>query len=219
MIGRPMGLARLALLALIGIAALSNSPQSQRQNRAGHTMESTDQQMTEKLADFEKRRDPDVLYQALESIEAAEAAVPVGDVAARKLAVSRRLQFFGALDRFIDPAWNEQNVPPQGVPPPAGWNGMVYSSGEVDPEKISDPEVRTKYVQALKDNKAAQQRYSAQLQLRRIQDRAMLLFGRFINDKFTASERDRQEFEQLLAASPVSGARKEALRALVSKPR
>ena len=211
--------ARLCLGMLIGITSLSASPLMQRQKQAGSTMDSIDQRMIEKFAEFEKKRDPVSVYEILDSVEAAESAMPAGDAAARKLAVSRRLRFFAALDRNIDPMWNPKDVPPHGVPPPPGWHGMVYSSGEVDPEKIPDPEVRAQYVQALKANKAAQQRYSVQLQLRRIDERAMRFFERFLSDRYPNTEQDRQEFEELLAVSPVNEIRKERLRALMAKPR
>ena len=211
--------ARLVLGILIGITSLSPSPLLQRQKQAGSSMDSIDQRMIEKFAEFEKKRDPVFVYEILDSVEAAESTMPVGDVAARNLAVSRRLRFFAALDRNIDPRWNPKDVPPHGVPPPPGWHGMVYSSGEVDPAAIPDPEVRARYVQALKANKDAQQRYSIQLQLRRIDERAMRFFERFLNDRYPDTARDRQEFEELLAASPVNEMRKERLRALMAKPR
>jgi len=175
--------------------------------------------MIEKVAEFEKKRDPTLIYEILDSIEAAESAMPVGDAAARKLATSRRLRFFAALDRNMDPTWNQKDVPVQGVPPPPSSHGMVYSSGEVDPASIQDPEERARYVQALKANKDAQQRYSVQLQLRRIDERAMRFFERFLTDRYANSERDRQEFQELLAASPVNESRKEHLRALMANPR
>ena len=180
-------------------------------------MDSIDQRVTEKFAEFEKKRDPSLIYEALDSIEAAESGMPVGDAAARKLAVSRRLHFFAALDRNIDPTWDPKKVPVQGVPPPLS-HGMVYGSGEVDPATIPDPEVRAQYVRALKANKDDNQRYFVQLQLRRIDERAMRFVERLLADRYTNSEGDNQEFEELLAASPVNEMRKERLRALMPKP-
>jgi hypothetical protein len=214
----PMNSARLLLGILIGSQvcppARADSGRSKQETR----MDAIEQQVNEKFAEFEKTRDPVFVYEILDSIEAAESAMPQGDVAARKLAVSRRLRFFAALDHNIDPSWNPKDVPPHGVPPPPGWHGMVYSSGEVDPEKIPDAEVRAKYVEALKANKAAQQHYSVQLQLRRIDERAMRFFERFLIDRYSNTEQDLQEFEGLLAASPVNEMRKQRLRALMPKP-
>src|SRR5271165_567342 len=162
---------RLFVGLLIGVTSLSASPLVQWEEKAESTMDSIDQRVTEKFAEFEKKRDPSLIYEALDSIEAAESGMPVGDAAARKLAVSRRLHFFAALDRNIDPTWDPKKVPVQGVPPPLS-HGMVYGSGEVDPATIPDPEVRAQYVRALKANKDDNQRYFVQLQLRRIDERA-----------------------------------------------
>lgn len=209
-------LTRLFVGLLIGVAGLSASPLVQREERAESTMDSIDQRVAEKFTEFEKTWDPAFVYQALDSIEAAESNMPVGDAAARKLAVSRRLGFFAALDRNIDPTWDPKNVPVLGVPAPLS-HGMVYSSGEVDPSTIADPAARTEYEKALKANKDENQRYSVQLQLRRIDERAMRFTERLLADRYTNSEEDRQEFEELLAASPVNEVRKERLRALMPK--
>jgi hypothetical protein len=201
---------------LIAMASVSAGPLAHGQEQAGRTMNSLDQRMTETVAEFEKKRDPTLLYEILDSLQAAEAAIPVGDTAARKLAVTRRLRFFEVLDRSLDPTWNQNNPPPQGVPPPPV-HGIVYSSGEVDPASIPDPEERARYVQALKANKDARRQYSVQFDLRRIDERAMLFFGRFLTDRYNESEHDRTEFEGLLAASAVNEARKAQLRALMAR--
>ena len=64
-------------------------------------MDSVNQQVMEKFAEFERERDPSSIYEALDLIEATEAPLPIADAAARKLAVSRRLSFFAVLDRNI----------------------------------------------------------------------------------------------------------------------
>jgi len=181
-------------------------------------MDFTDKQVTEKFAAFEEEQNPTLVHEALDTIEAAERDMPVGDAAARKQALSRRLRFFAALDRNIDPMWDPKDVPVKGVPPPLSHGGMVYGSGEVDPATIPDSEVRAQYVKALKANKDDYQRYFVELQLRRIDERAMRFVDRLLADRYTNSEGDRQEFEELLAASPVNELRKERLRALMPKP-
>ena len=207
-------LARLSVGLLIGMTGLSAAPLVQWEES---TMDPVDQRVMEKFAEFEKKRDPTLVYEALDSIEAAEVATPVGDAAARKLAVSRRLGFFAELDRNIDPMWDSTDVPVKGVPAPLP-HGMVYGSGEVDPATIPDPELRARYAQAVKVNKDENQRYFVQSQLRGIDERAMRFVERLLADRYTNSEGDRQEFEELLAASSVNDMRKERLRALVPKP-
>jgi hypothetical protein len=179
-------------------------------------MDSVDQQVMEKFAEFEGERDPSSIYEALDLIEATEAQLPIADAAARKLAVSRRLGFFAALDRNIDPMWDSTAEPVKGVPAPLP-HGMVYGSGEVDPATIPDPEVRARYVQAVKANKDENQRYFVQGQLRLIDERALRFVERLLADRYTDSSADRTELEELLAASPVNEQRKERLRALMPK--
>ena len=111
--------------------------------------------------------------------------------------------------------WDANDVPVKGVPAPLP-HGTVYGSGEVDPATIPDPEVRAQYVQALKANKDDYQRYFVQSQLRQIDERAMRFVERLLVDRYTDSLADWQEFEELLAASTLSDARKERLRALLS---
>jgi hypothetical protein len=180
-------------------------------------MNITDKQLAEKFAAFEKEQDPRLVHEALDLIEAAERDVPADDTAARKQALSRRLRFCAALDRNIDPQWDSKNLPVKGATPPVT-HGIVYSSGEVDPATIPDPDVRAEYVQALKASKNYEKWYDVQFQLRRIDERAMRFVERLLADRYTGSPADRQEFEELLAGSPISQLRKEGLRALMPKP-
>lgn len=150
-------------------------------------------------------------------IEAAEAQMPIGGAAARKVAVSRRLGFFAALDRSIDPMWDPEDVPVKGVAPPVS-HGGVYGSGEIDPATIPDPSVRAEYERALKASKDYEKRYDIQFQLRRIDERAVRFVERLLAERYTDSPADRGELEELLASSSVSDARKKQLRMLVRKP-
>lgn len=199
---------------LTGTACIFVSPLAEQ---ALSIMDFIDQQVTEKFAAFKKDQNPTLVYEALDLIEAAERGVPVGATAARKQALSRRLLFFVALDRTIDQTWNPEKVPVRGVAPPLT-HGAVYGSGEVDPSSIADPIVRAEYERALKVSEDYEKWYDAQFQLRRIDERAMRFVERFVAERYTEALVDRQEFEELLAASSVSEARKEQLRALVPKP-
>jgi hypothetical protein len=176
----------------------------------------TDKQLAEKFAAFEKEQDPTLVYEAADLIEAAERDVPAGDVAARKRAVSRWLRFLAALDRNIDPKWNLEDVSTRSVTPPLSF-GMVYSTGEVDPSTIADEAARTEYEQALKANKNRMKWYDIQFQLRGISDRAMRFVERLLAERYTNSEADGQEFEELLAESPVNELRKEQVRTLIPR--
>ena len=177
-------------------------------------MDLTDKQVTEKFAAFEKEQDATRVLEALELVEAAEREVPVGDTAARKQALAQRLRFFAALDRNIDSKWDVNNVPVRGVKPPET-GGMVYATGEVDPSTIADPSVRAEYERALAANKEYARWYDVQDQLRRIDERSMRFVELFLAERYTDSPADRTELEELLAAVPLSDARKAQLRALM----
>lgn len=179
-------------------------------------MDLTDKLVAEKFAAFQNEREPALVQEALEAIEAAEQGVPAGDTEARKRGLALWLFFFAALDRNIDPQWDPKEVPVTGVIPPPS-HGIAYPSG-VSPSAIPDPVARAEYEQALKASKDHAERYRVQLLLRRIDERATAAVERLLADTYTNSERDRQEFEELLAASPVNELHKERLRALMPKP-
>jgi hypothetical protein len=173
-------------------------------------MDITDKHVAEKFAEFEKEHDPALVYQALDAVEAAERDASAEDAEARRRAVSRWLGFMAMLDRVIDPKWDAKNVPVKGVAPPST-HGAIYGTGEVDPATIPDPAARAEYEQALKASKDYEKWYGVQFQLRRIDERAMRFVEWLLAERYTNSEEDRQEFEELLAASPVTDQRKERL--------
>lgn len=177
-------------------------------------MNSTDKQVTEKFAAFEKEQDPTLALEALDLIEAAERDVPLDDTAARKAALAQRLRFFAALDRHIDPTWDVNKVPVKDVIPPET-NGVVFPFHEVDPSTIADPVARAQYERTLKANKDYAKWYDVQDQLRRIDERSMRFVELFLSERYTDSPADRSELEELLSATPLSDVRKAQLQALM----
>jgi hypothetical protein len=208
--------ARYFALLLIGAALVSAFTPARQAKQNGSIMDLTDKLVAEKFAAFQNEREPALVQEALEAIEAAEQGVPAGDTEARKRGLALWLFFFAALDRNIDPQWDPKEVPVTGVIPPPS-HGIAYPSG-VSPSAIPDPVARAEYEQALKASKDHAERYRVQLLLRRIDERATAAVERLLADTYTNSERDRQEFEELLAASPVNELHKERLRALMPKP-
>jgi hypothetical protein len=199
----------------MGVECISASLPTERAEKRGSTVDLIDKYVMEKFAAFERAQEPALVQEALETIEAAEQAAQTGDPAARKQGLSRWLRFFAALDRHIVPNWDPKDVPETGlIPPPS--HGVVYPSG-VDPAAIPDLAVRAQYEQTLKASKDHAERYRVQLQLQRIDERAMRGVGRLLAERYTNSPEDRQEFEGLLAASPMNNVRKEWLRALMPK--
>src|SRR4051794_8787227 len=110
-------------------------------------MDHIDYDVAQKFAEFNERNDPALVYSAMEIIQNADWNSQASDSDARKRAFSHWLHFFEALDGLLDPTWDTTRLP-VGVAPPQS-NGIVYSSGEVDPSTIADPVARAKYEQAL----------------------------------------------------------------------
>jgi hypothetical protein len=205
------------VLLLMVAAFVSASPLAKRTEQNGSTMDLTDKGVAEKFVAFQNEQEPALVQEALEMIEAVEQGGLTGDKAARKRGLSRWLFFYAALDQYIDPQWDPEEVPTTGVIPPPS-HGVVYPSG-VDPSVIADPAARVQYEQELKVSKDYAEWYRVQLLLRRICERATAVVGRLLTERYTNSEEDRQEIEGLLAASPMNDARKERVRSLIPESR
>ena len=214
--GEAIARASYFALLLIGAALVSAFTPARQAKQNGSIMDLTDKLVAEKFAAFQNEREPALVQEALEAIEAAEQEVPAGDTEARKRGLALWLFFFAALDRNIDPQWDPKEVPVTGVIPPPS-HGIAYPSG-VSPSAIPDPVARAEYEQALKASKDHAERYRVQLLLRRIDERATAAVERLLGEKYAGSREDWQEFEELLAASQVNELRKERLRALMPKP-
>ena len=77
----------------IGVKGISASPLVEWTRQTESTMDSITQRVIESFAGMEKGRDPTLVHEALDMIEAAEREIPLGDAAARKRALSRRFFF------------------------------------------------------------------------------------------------------------------------------
>lgn len=175
-------------------------------------MDATGKQVARKFEAFENEADASRVHEALELIEAAERTA--GSADERDLALRRRLQFFAALDRSIDPAWDPQKLPVKGAAPPEH-HGAVHGSGEVDPATIADPAARAAYERALEASRAYANWYDIQFELRRIDERALRFVERLLAERYAGAPADRAAFEHLLADSSLTEARKQQLRALM----
>jgi hypothetical protein len=172
-----------------------------------------DERLAEKFAAFDGEQDPTRVYEALDLVTAATRDVPVTNVAERNRALRLWLSFLAAVDRRIDRNWAPEDIPADGVAPPPA-HGVVYPSGEVDPSTIPDPSARAAYEQALAANRERRRHYSAQIQLRRIEERAMRSVQQLLTEGYTGSARDRRELEDVLATSPAPITVKNRVRAL-----
>lgn len=177
-------------------------------------MDSTDKRVAEKFAAFDRDQDPTRIEEAFKIVEDANRGVTPGDRAARKEGLLRWLRFLAALDREIDPGFAPLDTAVPGAPlPPV--HGPVQSNGEVDPATIPDPAARAEYVRALQASRKKHRWFSAQTQLRRLDEQAMVFVKVFLASNYTSSEADRQEMEALFSAAQLSEPRKKRLRAVM----
>lgn len=174
--------------------------------------------IADKFAAFVQEQDVARLYEALDALEAAERALPHNQ-ASRRPAVERRLSFLAALDEHLDPHWDATRLPVVGAPPPPSHSGPVYPTGQVDPRDIADPTERAEYERALAAGQEYARWYDVQSQLRRIDERAVRFLALLLTERYGDTPAERQEFERLLTASPLSEQRRESLRALFSRSR
>jgi hypothetical protein len=179
-------------------------------------MNEIENQVTEKFDTFENEHNPTSIYEAMEIIETAQRNISRWDDAERNHALAHWLLFLARLDKLIDPQWDPDQPPVRGTKPPPT-QGVVFSSGEVDPETISDPDQRAEYVRLLKKSKEDARLWDIQFQLRRIEERAMYSIETLLTQRFSTSPASRQAGEELLAASTVTDARRQQLRALLTK--
>ncbi len=173
-------------------------------------MEPIDAQVDERFVAFDRTCDAGPVHQALDEVEAAERALPPDGADARRRSVALWLGFLAALDRRLDATWTPSGAPARGVAPPPT-DGPVQGSGEVDPATIADAAERARYVAALEMNKAARKAFTAQLQLHRIDERAVDGLARAVDARW-GGDAMREEVAALLVAAPLTATRQQALR-------
>jgi len=162
-------------------------------------MTENDKQFDEKIAAFEREREPAFLKEALEMIQAQAQRQAGSDSSGRTQMFIRWLRFLAVLDHAIDPLWRAEDQPVTGlVPPPV--KGMIYPSG-VDPAAIPDPGVRAEYESTLKASKDHAENYLIQEQLRRIDGCAMDEIEKTLGAWSPLRPADCQELAALATAS------------------
>lgn len=172
----------------------------------------------ESLVAFDRERAADYLMAALDRIGAACAEdVPRrGRLGARRTALARWVRFFAALDRSIDPRWDERRVPMMRVEPPR--SGGVQLPTGADPALISDPAARAEYERAIRANHEYADYFGLQLDLHRLEQRANVRVRQFFAEHYTTAQGDRDEVVSAVAAAPLSEARRAQLRAAFPTP-
>jgi hypothetical protein len=99
---------------------------------------------------------------------------------------------------------------------PAGPKGMKYPSG-VAPEDIKEPEVRSQYEAAIKDNEKKKARALFQTRLHKTDQLASIFVERFLRHNYTTSTEDQGELENLMKQAKLSPNRVQAMGAVFKK--
>jgi len=170
------------------------------------------EKLDEKLAAFEKTKNPDPMIEAFDIVESFDVNTEHDRVAARREGMTCWMHFFNAVDQAIDPTWDPKDLPELSVTPPPS-NGVTFFSG-VDPKSLTDPVARAEYERAIQKNRDK----VLQAYLHDLDGRAMDSMKRFIATVCAGSEQARIDFETALAASSLTEARRQRLRALLPKP-
>jgi len=155
---------------------------------------------------FDRQRSVDALDAALRSLEGAGSQRLGGND--RTTVAGGYLSLFAAIDRAM-PRLPLGKVPKISVTPPRV-KGVRYPSG-ISPSAIPDPAIRARYEQAIRDNEAFTERFLAAAALRRVDERAIVLFSDFAHDAFGASNADRAALNRQIEGSQLTRARKNQL--------
>ena len=170
-------------------------------------MTAPDQSLRELLAAFEKDRDPDRLYQAIEAGNRASRDAQERErewLEARKPALLEWLSLLSEIEGGLDPAFDPGKVP---QPPPA-----------LDPAAEADPAARAAHAQAVDAARERIERHQRQLALREFEQRAQGGAERFVGGQYPHADRDRAELDDSLTRAAIAGPRRERLRAALPPP-
>jgi hypothetical protein len=177
-------------------------------------VQAAEQRIADHLDAFERAHDTQDLKAALNIIETEVPAADAGHDQ-RLSAVRQWLRLLTALDRQGDPAWDADDVPQVSITPrPSG--GVTYPSG-IRPADIPDPAVRAEYEQALREAADKAERYRFQLELRRIDERAMAGLARFLAGAYSGPEASRDELGPVLAGASYGDRQRARLRAAMER--
>jgi hypothetical protein len=171
--------------------------------------------LTAMLEAFEREPEPDRARRALDLVDEIERKAEPSDPAARRDALSARLELLAAVDRHLDPDWDPDEKPVRGAPPPPSHQGPVRGSGEVDPETIADPAERAAYVRTLEERRLHAEWWDAQFQLRRLEERALRFAEHFLTGRYGDPAEARRELDEVLSIVPLGDALAARLRSVV----
>jgi hypothetical protein len=116
------------------------------------------------------------------------------------------------IDKNLDSSFDPKDVPQMSVMPPRTKGGIQLPPGAA-PALIDDPKAREEYEKAIKDNRAKQENYPLQTQLRELNEVIPGKVDSFIRRAFTSSDHD--EVKVAIDRIIESQSRKESLYRLI----
>ena len=177
-------------------------------------MDPIEKNISDLFAAFASEENPDLLQVALNEVENVQRYARAEDRDACRRGLSLLLTFVAGLDQHIDPAWDPKKVPLTRVPPPEPYIPTT-ANGEIDPAEITDPELRARYEQQLRENRDEVKRYHVQHQLRRLAERASDDFKLFGERCFNGSSAEWREFQAFIDSASLTDARRRSIRKAV----
>lgn len=145
--------------------------------------------------EFEADLEPERLREAamaLQNVILTRVHDPATRRQLRRESLSLWLYFLQLLDRFLDPKFNPDDVPGEGVQPPPTSGGVLYGPG-ADPALVDDPTARAEYEKAIAANRAKADRYRLQIHLRRLNGRIASQAEAFVRNSYTSDPGDQKE--------------------------
>jgi hypothetical protein len=132
--------------------------------------------------------------------------------AVRTRSLDMWLHLLDLLDKYLDPNFDENDVPMKLISPPAlpGPNAVRLRPG-ADPALIPDPQLRAEYERAIATNRAKIRNYTAQVGLHRLEGRIRHQVRKFIHDAYRSTLADQEEVKGAIERNIHSPIEKAAL--------
>lgn len=144
----------------------------------------------ERIKAFETEKEPERLREAsmaLENVNLRREHMTRIRHKLRSDCLDLWLTILQTIDKHMDSAFDPEDVPQLSVMPPR-IKGDIQLPPGADPAVIDDPKAREEYEKAIKDNRAKQENYPLQTQLRELDEVIARKVGLFIRRAFTSSD-------------------------------
>jgi hypothetical protein len=187
----PKRMTLLISILLAGLAATTNGTIPVRYDPMTDN-EKHLEKAVELIAAFEKEREPERLREAsmaLENVNLRREHLAQIRHKLRSDCLELWLTILQKIDKYLDNSFDPEDVPQMSVMPPR-IKGDIQLPPGADPALIDDPKAREEYEKAIKDNRAKQENYPLQIQLRELDELMPRKVGSFIRGAFTSSEQD-----------------------------